>query len=90
MFLFTPLKKEIILSTCFFLLSFGIGMAQGPTNCGCDDQFDPETQSAELTLCLMNCDDADVPVNGNLWLLLLAGGGLLIYKRKTIFSIRTT
>ncbi len=90
MSLFTPLKKIILLSACFIVLSSGTGMSQIPTNCGCDDMYDPQTQPNELTLCLMNCDDADIPVDGNLWLLFVAGIGIVIFKNKIASKLKFT
>lgn len=54
----------------------------GPTNCGCDDQFDPITQSVDLTLWLMKSDDADIPVNGKVWMLLIAGVRIFLARER--------
>ena len=81
-----PFRKEFTLVICFLLLSIGSCFAQA-TNCGCDDRFDPITEPNELAMCLSDCDDADIPINGNIWLLILGGACIFLAKDKLLTKV---
>ena len=80
------IKKIVSTTMCIIFFNICNLFAQIPNNCGCDDTYDPITQPNELAMCLSDCDDADIPINGNIWILLLAGTGLFIARQRLLRS----
>ena len=80
MFLVNKMKEAGVLVVMLLMLGLTIqGYAAGEPSCGCD-LLDP--YSAAYDDCVSSCTGADVPVNGNVWILLLAGAGLFIARGK--------
>ena len=76
MFLVNKMKQAGVLVVMLLMLGLTIqGYAAGEPSCGCD-LLDPF--SAAYDDCVSSCTGVDVPVNGNVWILLLAGAGLFI------------
>jgi len=76
------LKKRFALTLAFFWIAATLSFADAPTNCHCDDDRDPVTELEEIEECERLCMGADVPVNGNVWILAAAGIVLFIVKDK--------
>ena len=80
MFLVNKMKQAGVLLIMLLMLGLTIqGYAAGEPSCGCD-LLDPF--SAAYDDCVSSCTGVDVPVNGNVWILLLAGIGIVICKNK--------
>ena len=80
MFLVNKMKQASVLLVMLLMLGLTIqGYAAGEPSCGCD-LLDPF--SAAYDDCVSSCSGVDVPVNGNVWILLLAGAGLFIARHR--------
>ena len=73
------LQKNIKKHLCIglLILSFSSNVSAQP-GCGCDELYDP--LSPEYDECIASCGEVIIPVNGNIWLLVVAGIGFAFYQ----------